>query len=76
MVVEVRIPPELPGMLSLVQATRAQKWPQCVDAQEWTKEWLKAVKERPEIAGDEGTMLAWFANAIMAGYDYALLTPR
>lgn len=62
---------ELPGLLAMVKATRAQKWPHSMDAQEWVTEWMKAVRERPEIARDEGTMLAWFANAIMAGFDTA-----
>lgn len=62
---------ELPGMLALVKATRAQKWPHTVDAQEWAKEWMIAYRKDPTIAADEGTMLAWFANAIMAGFDTA-----
>ena len=40
-----------------------------IDATIWTKEWMKTIKEHPEIPTDEGTMIAWFANAIMAGYD-------
>jgi hypothetical protein len=43
-----------------------------MDAQIWTTEWLKTIKEHPEIPTDEGTMLGWFANAIMAGYDAGL----
>ena len=39
------------------------------DAQVWATEFCKAVKEKPHIASDESTMLGWFANAIMAGYD-------
>ena len=38
----------------------------CFDAQVWAKEFCKR-----NTASDEGTMLAWFANAIMAGYDHA-----
>lgn len=41
------------------------------DAQVWAKEFVKIVKEKPEIATDEGTMISWFASAIMAGYDRA-----
>jgi hypothetical protein len=37
----------------------------------WVKEWLRTIKEYPDIPTDEGAMLGWFANAIMAGYDYA-----
>lgn len=39
------------------------------DAREWVKEFSETFPEgttRP----DDGTMLAWFSNAIMAGYDY------
>ena len=39
------------------------------DAQVWVTEWLKIIKKNPDIPTDEGTMLGWFANAIMAGYD-------
>ena len=39
---------------------------ECVDAQVWAKEFCKR-----NTASDEGTMLSWFANAIMAGYDHA-----
>ena len=40
-----------------------------MDAQVWTVEWMKTIKEHPGIPNDEGAMLGWFANAIMAGYD-------
>lgn len=39
------------------------------DAAVWAREWLKTIKENPSIPTDEGAMIAWFANAIMAGYD-------
>ena len=39
------------------------------DASIWAKEWLKIIAKNPAIPTDEGTMIAWFANAIMAGYD-------
>jgi hypothetical protein len=41
------------------------------DAQVWAEEFISRIKDNPEIATDEGTMIAWFANAIMAGYDEA-----
>jgi hypothetical protein len=41
----------------------------CIDAQKWAAEWLETLAEHPQIATDEGTMIGWFANAIMAGYD-------
>jgi uncharacterized protein (DUF608 family) len=42
-----------------------------MDAQIWVAEWMKTIKEHPGIPTDEGAMLGWFANAIMAGYDAA-----
>ena len=44
---------------------------QAFDARVWAAEWLKTIADKPEIPLDEGTMIAWFANAIMAGYDHA-----
>ena len=41
------------------------------DAKVWAEEFVKMVKAKPTIATDEGTMICWFANAIMAGYDKA-----
>jgi len=39
------------------------------DAQAWAQSFVKTVREHPTIPEDEGTMIGWFANAIMAGYD-------
>ena len=47
-------------------------FPNTMDAQVWTREWLRTIKEHPGIPTDEGTMLSWFANAIMAGWDEAM----
>lgn len=41
------------------------------DSRIWAKEWLKTIAEHPGIPTDEGTMIGWFANAIMAGFDKA-----
>lgn len=41
----------------------------CTDAQVWAREFVKLVNKNPSIATDEGTMLTWFATAIMSGYD-------
>lgn len=41
------------------------------DAQYWADEFIKILNENPGIAHDEGAMIGWFANAIMAGYDEA-----
>ena len=35
----------------------------------WANEWLRAIKEHPNIPQDKGAMIEWFANAIMVGYD-------
>ncbi len=43
-----------------------------MDAVIWTQEWLKTIKIHPDIPTDEGTMIGWFANAIMAGYDHGI----
>ena len=39
------------------------------DATIWTSEWLRIIKDHPNIPTDEESMISWFANAIMAGYD-------
>ena len=40
-----------------------------IDAKVWAEEFIKTIKKKPKIAKDEGAMIGWFANAIMAGYD-------
>lgn len=62
---------ELPGMLALQIGVQNQTWPHTVDAWAWAKEWIKTIKEHPEVPNDEACMIGWFANAIMAGYDTA-----
>lgn len=39
------------------------------DARDWARAFVKLVTAKPEIATDEGTMIGWFANALMRGYD-------
>jgi len=39
------------------------------DAKVWAEAFVLTVKHNPKIASDEETMIGWFANAIMAGYD-------
>lgn len=48
---------------------RRTELPGSFDAQIWAKEFVTAVQYKPEIATDEGTMIGWFANALMRGYD-------
>lgn len=43
--------------------------PQTLDARKWASDWIETTHRRPEIHTDEGAMIGWFANAIMAGYD-------
>lgn len=44
-----------------------------MSAEIWADEWLKRLSVNPSMATDKGSMLGWFANAIMAGYDTAKL---
>lgn len=53
-----------PDSVSLGQD--GKPWPQTMDAERWADEFCKR-----NSASDHGTMLAWFANAIMIGYDTA-----
>ena len=39
------------------------------DACKWADYWLQVFNEHPEVAEDRDAMMAWFANAIMAGFD-------
>jgi len=39
------------------------------EAKVWAERFVQRVTENPAIATDEGTMLAWFAGAIMTGWD-------
>lgn len=54
---------------ALNQAAQGQFSPQSFDAMEWVAEFRRINGDnRP----DDGTMLGWFANAIMAGHDEAM----
>lgn len=39
------------------------------DAQKWASAFVKHAQANPAIPTDEGTMTAWFANALMRGWD-------
>ena len=39
------------------------------DARVWAKAWLEIIAEHPEVPTNEDTMIGWFANALMRGYD-------
>lgn len=43
--------------------------PGTFNAEVWARIFVSMVKEKPQIATDEATMLGWFANALMRGYD-------
>ena len=60
-------------MLALAEGVKAGEWPHTMDAQVWARKWLEITADKPEVATDEGAMIGWFANAIMAGYDSAML---
>lgn len=63
---------ELPGELALQLAIQRGEWPHTPDASIWARKFMKAVVADPGIATDMGTMIGWFGNAIMAGYDTAM----
>lgn len=44
-------------------------WPETMDAAAWAKSWLRIIAMHPNVPTDEGTMIGWFANALMRGYD-------
>jgi len=46
------------------------------DAKIWAKEFIKVIKNNPDIIIDEDLMLGWFANAIMAGYDRGKMSEK
>lgn len=48
----------------------------CTDATVWAKYWLETIAEHPEIPTDEGTMISWFANALMSGYDHGKMSEQ
>ena len=46
------------------------------DAMVWAKSFVAHVERNPSIPSDVGTMLAWFAGALMRGYDEAKAAER
>jgi hypothetical protein len=39
------------------------------DARYWAKAFVTIAEKHPDVAIDEATMLGWFANALMRGFD-------
>jgi hypothetical protein len=65
-------PPPAPVDRDDIQAqldTIGSDFTQSFDARVWAAAFVKHVTLRPTIATDEATMIGWFANAIMRGYD-------
>lgn len=50
-------------------STPRDDFTQSFDARVWARAFLDTVREHPEVPTDEQTMLGWFANALMRGYD-------
>ena len=61
----------LDGMAGVMRGVAKQRFPHTMDARVWAQEWLSTIERNPNIAQDEETMISWFANAIMVGYDTA-----
>lgn len=49
--------------------TQPPEFTRSFDATVWAKAFVQHVHANPSIATDEGTMVGWFANALMRGYD-------
>jgi hypothetical protein len=69
---------DIPGMMEVAKGVRKQDFPHTVDAMEWAKEFHKhgfrVWQEPGGVVEDQvGLMVGWFANAIMAGYDTAMM---
>jgi hypothetical protein len=50
-------------------ATSEPPFNESFDARDWARAFVATVHEQPGIPTDEETMLGWFANAIMRGWD-------
>jgi hypothetical protein len=57
--------------LDHAQAREDVSWSHSMDARVWADKFAETLVNNPAIATDRDTMLGWFANAIMAGYDEA-----
>lgn len=56
------------GIAKLTDQVLKQAWPHTMDAMVWAEEFCKTY---PSF--DKQEAVAWFANAIMAGYDTAMM---
>jgi len=56
-------------ILDFLKSEEKSKLPQSFDAWDWAEEFCEIVQKNPTIPHDKETMMGWFANAIMAGWD-------
>ncbi len=63
--------PPLAADHAQARETEDVSWSQSMDARVWADKFAETLAKHPQIAADRDTMLGWFANAIMAGYDEA-----
>ncbi len=66
---------ELKSAVTDCEATGAGDRRRPADGMVWAKRFCEYARLKPEIAIDEGTMVGWFANAIMSEYDGADYLP-
>jgi hypothetical protein len=64
---------DLDSSAALAAGIAGTVWPHTMDARVWAEKWMEHILANPAIATDEETMVGWFANAIMAGYDAAMM---
>lgn len=62
---------ELVEEASPVTGSDGLPFPQTFDASAWATEFIRTIKKDPSIPMDKDTMISWFANAIMRGFDTA-----
>lgn len=63
--------PEPDGMLAYGIALNKGEWPHTMDAAKWADAFNETLVKLGHQPHDSGWLIAWFANAIMAGYDTA-----
>jgi hypothetical protein len=61
--------PEKPMTLTPRMPMTDENFHESFDARDWAAAFLRISAANPDLHRDEGTMLAWFANALMRGYD-------
>ncbi len=67
------------GMLAYINAIKNPDktdptWPlPSFDGRDWAEAFVEKVKVNPNIATDEGTMLAWFCGSLMRGFDECMM---